>query len=89
MIGRKSKAVKIVSDDELRLHLLIILGMTSATKDEQDVVMRHVRSIARKRFTRYAIPNLPKALARDVQEMRNAGKTPTLYRLRRSDGARC
>ena len=73
MLGRKPKTTTMMGDEELRAHVLTLLGMTDASKDAQDTIMHHVRSIARKRFTRFAVPTLPKALAKDVQEMRGAG----------------
>lgn len=73
MIGRKPKTTDIMDNDELRRHMLTITRMTDASKAQQDVIMHRLRSIARKRFIRSAIPNLPKTLARDVQQMRGAG----------------
>jgi hypothetical protein len=73
MVGRKPNTVQTMNDDELRGHVLAILGMTNASGDDQDAAMRGVRSIARKRFTSSALPCLPKALAKDVHEMRDAG----------------
>ena len=73
MIGRKPKANDIMDNDELRRQMLTIARMTDASKAQQDVAIQRLRSIARKRFIRSAIPNLPKTLARDVQQMRDAG----------------
>lgn len=73
MFGRKPKAMEVMDEDELRAHLLAILGMTDATRAQQEIVLSSVRSIARKRFTRFSLPTLPKTVAKDVQEMRNAG----------------
>jgi hypothetical protein len=73
MAGKKPKALAVMSEDELRRHVLDILGMLDASKDDQDSVMRRVRSIACKRFFSFALPNLPSALARDVEELKEAG----------------
>jgi hypothetical protein len=73
MLGRKPRAAKTMSDDELRSHVLAVLEMTNASTDGQDAAVRRVRSIARKRFATSALRSLPRALARDVQEMRDAG----------------
>jgi hypothetical protein len=78
MIGRKPKTTETMSDEELRAHVLALLGMTDSSKDAQDTVMHHVRSIARKRFTRFAVPALPKAVAKDVQKMRAEGVSPEI-----------
>lgn len=73
MFGRAPRAMDVMDNDELRRHMLTILRMTDASKAQQDVVMHRLRSIARKRFARSVIPNLPKTQARDVQQMRGAG----------------
>ena len=56
-----------MSDDDLQVHVLAILGMTDATKDTQDEAILHVRSIARKRLASYTFPTLPKAQAKEIQ----------------------
>jgi hypothetical protein len=73
MIGKRPRNMNLIDNDELRRHMMKIVRMTDASKAEQDVVMYRLRSIARKRFIRSTIPNLPKTLARDVQQMRGAG----------------
>lgn len=66
-----------MDDDQLRKSVLTTLGMTDATKDEQDEALYRVESIAQKRLA-LAIPEmLTDEQQAQVDEMESAGKDQT------------